>query len=322
MKPRTFLDWTPDPPDLSKHFQYPTDNELVIVIPVWSAAAGVTAAPGERYLRQAFWMAKFILESTDASDVGVGICIAVSDTLWDEAWQMAGVSGCQGQLISYDYRPELSHFSQKFLPLVHPCISEYKRILHMDTCFQFGTHPTQRVLPCFERMLEGLGNAQPSWDHGAFAIVGDPMKPRHWKHSMQSSLQGFDGEDDEFWSKLAQVTGRGDAKWQEQFWTLSIGQYWMTGAMWGISRSTLESEEFQMVFSELATMKGMWDESIILAYMLKQRMGTSSIANIETAFWWADFENPEVVPYAPKPIMYVPWDSKVSQEEWLRRHHG
>ena len=72
---------------MSRHFDYPTDNTLAIVIPVWQAEAHVSAAPAECYLRQAFWMTKFILEATDAADERVPIYIAVSDTIAELAEQ-------------------------------------------------------------------------------------------------------------------------------------------------------------------------------------------------------------------------------------------
>ena len=317
MKPRQFLDWTPQlQSDMSRHFDYPTDNTLAIVIPVWQAEAHVSAAPAECYLRQAFWMTKFILEATDAADERVPIYIAVSDTIAELAEQYCDACNFSpSNLLVFEYNSSASHFSNKFSALFHAGLDRYGRLLHMDTCFQFGTHPTQRKQPCFSELKQ-------LWRNGCIAVVGDYKQPRPWQHSMLSSLGGFDGTETAFWDALAMATGKKNAEWQRLYWTQHSGQYWVTGAMFGLPHKFLNSPDFRSLVCKLSQLKGMWDESILLAYMLKHNMNGANIVNVESAFWWANFDDPDVKPYDMRPVMYVPWDSSVPKSEWEERHRN
>ena len=299
---------------MSRHFDYPTDNTLAIVIPVWQAEAHVSAAPAECYLRQAFWMTKFILEATDAADERVPIYIAVSDTIAPLAEQYCDACNfAEHNLLVFEYNSSASHFSNKFSAMFHAGLDRYGRLLHMDTCFQFGTHPTQRKQPCFSKLKK-------LWRNGCIAVVGDYKQPRPWQHSMLTSLSRYDDTEESFWEALATMTGIRNGIWQKKYWTKERGQYWMTGAMFGLPRRILDSKEFRKLVFELSQLKGMTDESIVLAYMLKCNMNNGSIANIDPAFWWTNFDNPDINPYDVKPIMYVPWDSQVSHQAWQQRH--
>ena len=317
MKTRQFLDWTPQlQSDMSRHFDYPTDNTMAVVIPVWQAEAHVSAAPAECYLRQAFWMTKFILEATDAADERVPIYIAVSDTIAELAEQYCDACNFSpNNLLVFEYNGSASHFSNKFSALFHDGLNRYGRLLHMDTCFQFGTHPTQRKQPCFSKLKQ-------LWRNGCIAVVGDCKQPRPRQHSMLSSLDGFNGPESAFWHTLAMATGKKDAEWQKLYWTQHSGQYWMTGAMFGLPHNILNRPEFREFVFELSQLTRISDESILLAYMLKHNMNGANIVNIESVFWWANFDDPDVKPYDVRPIMYVPRDSLIDRKTWLRRHNN
>ena len=138
--------------DMSRYLDYPYSNELGVSISI-SRIHEISDYP-ELLLKRACWMVKNLCEKTDVAEVGVPIRLGITTNLNDLAGPYLEACNFPMSAVNwFESREQIARWSSKFDAMNQPSWGQFKRVLHIDLSFVFGTHPTHRPIPVFSLSL-------------------------------------------------------------------------------------------------------------------------------------------------------------------------
>lgn len=102
------------------------------------------------------WFIKHLCERTDMVECGVSLRVATTNDIRDmvmpylEAcrFPMDAINWIENRDVQYKWAAKYGHLNLSFA----------KRVLHFDLSFLIGTHPAQRQIPLFAKILERWGD--------------------------------------------------------------------------------------------------------------------------------------------------------------------
>ena len=261
--------------DLSEYLDYYTDKQLAVSLVI--ALRSEHDQYPELLSKRLFWMIKNLCERTDAKENYVEIVPSIDVALKDMFLPYADACNFPVDRVNWFDSEGDAGFLLKLEAMFDDVFRDKERVLHMDLAFHVGLHPTQRLLPLFERVkllwrhnepMATLGPLLKTLDH----ITPTPLTNRGDR--LELVLRG-----------MASYMGH-SFEAEERYWRESELLYCVPGSLYGIHRHALDDDVFRAEIFELTRMT-LQDEHAFACYFRKHNWTTIQVADLSKCFWWS-----------------------------------
>ena len=313
--------------DMSLFLTYPVQKELGVSLslsesghhlsPHWQGGAFKGAYP-ELLAKQAVWFVKHLCEHTDMVECGVPIRLGITEDLREVATPY--LEACQFPMHAVDWfesRESTHRQSSKYDAMRQLAFHDIEKILHLDMTYLIGTHPTQRLLPLFSRILEQWGDepvalAEPLlWDR-----AGNTNNVE-WYVNADEYPCWAEGVSHPFWNMAAIICAE-TPEAQYNYWHTADPMYRIGCGVIGIRHDFLWDESmFWGLFEKILAISN--DEVAFCVCAYHQKWKNTYAANLHKSFNW---EGPPFHrnPYWTRPFCYT--DEQMPTDLWLSMHRG